>query len=232
MQLGVALVSMALKSTAMAAVPLDADKALRDAAFVTKANLCTKERIRLERLACFDALFSTQIKVTQFENRHLLKPIEWRRAKEAELTRKNETHFLVTQLDEKEVKAGLWLTLPAQLSRQDASLQKENTLPILSLSCLDNISRVELIFDKALALSKAKVTLVGAQKTLATSWQMDEQGLVLRIGRGLASIEVMQFLAKRERVLFRSNNAALNGLEFNTKGLDEQINLLRLACHW
>ncbi len=192
-----------------------------------QARSCANENIRLKRLACFDSVFSTDLKVTQFENRDLTKPIAWQRAKEAESTRNNKIGFIVVQPDIRDAKEGVWMSLMAE-----SNTPQGVNAPLLLLTCIDNISRVELIFNKPVAFNYAEVSLGVAGNNMNTKWQLGEQGLVLRAGRGLPSIALMRFLATGNLAHFRSNIPQINGLEFNTKGLREHIKLLRFACHW
>lgn len=202
------------------------------------AKKCITEPARLKRLACFDLLFGTSLTVSKLENAHFFMPQIWQRAIDNEAQRSEEKGFSVHQVDEDDPSAGIWMTISAlpraSLGTSSTRLQGDGVIykrPILILSCIDNISRVELALPKANLALKASVTNDN-RKRVTHDWLMDEQGWVFRTGRGLVAIEVMKSFISSSTTKLRSDVEAINGLQFDTEDLHRAITPLREACRW
>lgn len=207
---------------------------IQDPVLKTAIDRCVKQGARLKRLACFDALFSTPTQVNSDEYVNVLRSEEWQRAWNSEAIRTTQTGFIVNSSDKDDPRANIWFTQSAQ-SRSAKSKQDEYKIkfaPILMLSCMDNISRVELALPNALKKNNIDITFSHHKGQMTTNWLSDEDGMILRSGRGLDAISIMKFLTDSNRIKLRSDVSSINGLEFSTQGLSNSIALLRYACHW
>jgi type VI secretion system protein VasI len=194
---------------------------------ITAAQTCINISARLERLACFDEVFNTPVAGTIADNDYLLKPESWVRAWNAEISRNDNQGFVVTYLDSENPHSGIWLTTTALM---DGS-KTDQSGPVLMLSCIDNISRVELVLPEATNSGKVRITISG-KTDVTQNWVSDDSGTVLRTGRGLASIEVMKTLLSSGRVVFRSNVEQFDFLYFDTSNLNQVIKPMRKSCGW
>lgn len=105
--------------------------------------------------------------------------------------------------------------------------------PYLAISCVQNISRLQLISPRPIEARWVRVQLQGERgSTLPTPWQVMENGQVLDAGRGLPAIEQIKQIIGAERIHVVSEHADLNGLSFDAQGLDPLIEEARRACRW
>lgn len=105
--------------------------------------------------------------------------------------------------------------------------------PYLAISCVQNISRLQLITARPVEARWVRVQLQGERSATApTAWQVMENGQVLDAGRGLPAIEQIKQLLGAHRIRVLSDNAQLHGLTFDAQGLDPLISQARSACRW
>ncbi|AGH81620.1 hypothetical protein PCNPT3_08410 [Psychromonas sp. CNPT3] len=214
---------------------------------VMHEQVCTKIEGRLQRLKCFDETFNTPIEYMQQKTKVIITPTRsevWKRAFTGESTRKNKRGFNLTYADINNKKADMWLTATSKgVYHSDPSsllllakpltekTSKNKQLPILMLSCLDNISRVEIVLPKAIKSARIGITIPG-NPALTQIWSSDNSGFIIRSGRGLTAIEIMKTMLDNTQLVFRSNSAEIDGLYFDTKDLSQSIKPLRKACRW
>lgn len=193
------------------------------------AEKCTIISARLKRLHCFDALFGEKNLSSSDLNKPILMPITWQKAVDSEAMRQHTKGFIVHYLDKQgsDPKKGVWMTLAAQSKRKN----NLKFMPILMLSCIDEISRVEIILPKSSLDSKAKVT-VNSAFSQTQYWFSDESGMVFRTGRGLLAIEVMKTLLSSSSSTFRSDIEQIQEVNFDLNSLGKDILPLRQACQW
>ncbi|MFJ4056165.1 type VI secretion system-associated protein VasI [Pseudomonas sp. NPDC089743] len=183
---------------------------------------CRRIVSNLERLACFDRSARTPA--------HLV-PVQWsapeqdsptlRRVLTNEVGRPPEdlTFRLKAEDD------GLMISAPAI-----ASVAPHTYLVI---SCVQNISRLQLVTAQPIEASRVNVQLQGERgSTVPTLWQVTENGQVLDAGRGLPAIEQIKKLIKAYRIQVQSDSPAVDGLLFDAHGLDPLIDEARKACRW
>lgn len=212
-----------------------------------QGNVCTKIEGRLERLKCFDQIFNTPIEYAQ-ENVETVvtqrKSAVWKRAIAGESTRKNKQGFNLTYADADNENTNMWLTVtskgayhsdPSSLELLSTPLSKKiahtKRLPILMLSCLDNISRVEIVLPNGIKSARMRITIPG-DPVLTQTWNSDDAGFVVRSGRGIPAIEIMKTMLSSVQLVIRSDSAELDGLYFDTTDLSQSIKPLRKACRW
>ncbi|CAO3308777.1 MULTISPECIES: type VI secretion system-associated protein VasI [Pseudomonas] len=105
--------------------------------------------------------------------------------------------------------------------------------PYLIISCVQNISRLQLVTAQPVDASRVQVRLRGERgATVPTPWQVMENGQVLDAGRGLPGIEQIKQLIGAHRIHVESDNPAVDGLVFDAQGLDPLIDEARKTCRW
>ncbi|QXH37476.1 type VI secretion system-associated protein VasI [Pseudomonas muyukensis] len=105
--------------------------------------------------------------------------------------------------------------------------------PYLVISCVQNISRLQLVAAQPINAGWVKIRLRGERDATApTPWQVTENGQVLDAGRGLPGIEQIKKLIGAQRILVESDNPAVDGLVFDAQGLDPLIGEARKTCRW
>lgn len=192
---------------------------------VAKVEACTQIPSRLERLACFDELFNTPVAtvVPQQTADSSPYPEAFQVAMASEKNRQQGMAFIAGhQADAVE---DLWLTAPA--------IGALPPRPVLMLSCIDDISRVELMLPTALEDGWAQVGLqINGIEQQSQRWLSDDTGYIFRTGRGLPAIQVMKALIRGDDVRLRSANKAIDGLQFDTRELGSALKPLRQSCRW
>jgi len=107
--------------------------------------------------------------------------------------------------------------------------------PLLAISCLQNISRLQLITAEPLDVSRVsiRVLLDGRPISDRRPWQVVEDGTVTDAGRGLVAIEQLRHLTRAsQQMQLESDHASFHGLSFDTAALHELMAQQREACHW
>jgi type VI secretion system protein VasI len=105
--------------------------------------------------------------------------------------------------------------------------------PYLVISCLQNISRLQLIAAQPVDAGRVTMRLQGERgATAPTPWQVTENGQVLDAGRGLPGIEQIKQLIGAHRIQVQSDNPSIDGLVFDAQGLDPLIDEARKLCRW
>ncbi|RZP71721.1 type VI secretion system-associated protein TagO [Vibrio vulnificus] len=186
-----------------------------------QAEQCRNITTRLERLACFDRAFSISPAkmIVSPTNPY---PREWKRAMAAiELPAYQRGWILENEGDGRGSSA--WIALPAQNVLTD-----DQGPPVLLLSCINNLSRIELALPQAVVDARIQISV--HQKT--QFWRSDDSGVLFSSARGMPAIEMMRLVASESRLLLRSNASFADGLQFDTQGLNEALNSLRERCGW
>lgn len=190
----------------------------------TDASQCINIPARLDRLACFDALFGTPVTQVLSSGKGNLHSAAWQRAVNSEAGKAGHSGFSLHYANRADPGADIWMTASA---RHTSNRQ----VPILMLSCIDGISRAELILPTPSAEGKARVTISG-RHGITRDWLSDEQGLVFRSGRGLPAIDIFRELLSAPFIDMRSDVAGLDNLTFDTGDLQRDILPMRKACRW
>ncbi|EGU43900.1 type VI secretion-associated protein, VC_A0118 family [Vibrio ichthyoenteri ATCC 700023] len=190
-----------------------------------QAQNCTQINARLERLACFDTLFQTPTKVHLESSYRPDVPASWQRAYDSlsQYQAEDVSHLTTKGTAER---GNAWVTLVA-LNEKTAF--DDNAKPILLMSCIDNLSRVELAFPSAIDDAQVNISIVGMR---SQSWRSDDIGLLFSSGRGIPAIEMMKAMAKQPRLVLRSNSRIVDGLWFDASTLSSSLVALRSRCGW
>lgn len=187
-------------------------------ALTEDAKKCTSINARLERLDCFDKVFNT--KLPQVEPRQAIKSEAWYRGMALENKRvENNLRPLIS--DAIDNSNDIWLTLP--------SLSDSNTQGVLMLSCIDNISRLDLLLKEKISQVRLEISANAFKTSL---WRVDNSGYVLSSARGLPAIELIKDISNFPMLKIESEDAVINGMSFNTRDLSTSLTSLRRNCRW
>ncbi len=183
---------------------------------------CIETLSRIERLDCFDRIFNVKNDVISSHETPDY-PLAWTRAMKV-----NEVHgrdlILVTEGEGLESNA--WIALPALNSTTSFT---DNAKPVLMLSCIDNLSRIEIALPSSVEGARVKVTLSNQTSQI---WRSDDTGLLMSSARGLPAINLMKGIINERQLIMRSNAPFIDGLIFNTEQLSTSIEALRQRCGW
>ncbi|MFM2480437.1 type VI secretion system-associated protein VasI [Celerinatantimonas sp. YJH-8] len=196
---------------------------------VVSAKRCTQIPERLKRLQCFDHIFATPVRPSQSAAVSQDVPLIWQRAVDSEQQAAASSGFHLSMLNSSRPEQGIWLTTTARHTPSQHATTPAS--PILMLSCMDKISRVALILPQPIAPGRVSISVLGTT-TDTQRWLNDDSGLVLEAGRGLLAIRLMKVMTHSSSLLLRSNQPQIDGLTFDTQGLNDSIQVLRQACDW
>ncbi|HGW5375646.1 TPA: type VI secretion system-associated protein VasI [Pseudomonas aeruginosa] len=107
--------------------------------------------------------------------------------------------------------------------------------PYLAISCLSNISRLQLLTAEPLPVNRVSIRLLldGRPISTARPWQVLEDGTVTDAGRGLVAIEQLRNLTRPgQQLQIESDHSPFDGLRFDASALAGQMAQQREACHW
>lgn len=201
---------------------------------------CTTIVSALERLACFDAAAGTPPTLpTTAAGAAALPAIEpaspVRVPDIVSLVRRNESR-------RKSEQTGMLLlrvadVLPGRFSVviSAPALGGVEPRPLLAISCLQNISRLQLLTGQPLPVNRLNIRILldGRPISPGRPWQVLEDGTVTDAGRGLVAIEQLRHLTRPARQLqLESDHAPFDGLSFDVTALHELMSQQREACHW
>lgn len=180
-------------------------------------SLCREEPSQLIRLSCYDHINVENKQVSTFDLSAMGEV--WRLAIEHEMKRENHTAgFLVSSNNE-----GTYpviMTIPA--------MGYQPPRPVLMLSCIDNITRMQIALPKK--QTAGNVLLITDKTQLSSEWFLREDGYLLEASRGIPGIdEIKQLLSSSKLTIKLANDEQLT---FNISGINEEIKPLRSACHW
>ncbi|MHA6198499.1 type VI secretion system-associated protein TagO [Pseudomonas wadenswilerensis] len=194
---------------------------------------CTRITSAIERLACFDVAAGTpptaparQEPAAQPQARppHITTLVD---ANEAGRGPEETTSRITRSAD----------TLPDQYSVviSAPALVGTPSQAYLAISCLSNISRLQLLSAEPLPVNHLGIRLVldGKPITPTRPWQVLEDGTVSDAGRGLVAIEQLRHLTRQGQVLqVESDHLPFDGMRFDASSLAGHMSLQREACHW
>lgn len=198
---------------------------------------CTRITSALERLACFDAIAETpptypsqQPPAAAVVAEPVVKPPHITRlvnANEAGRRPEETASRISSSADALPGQDKVVISAPA-LSGTAAETY-------LAISCLSNISRLQLLSADPLPVNHITIRLLldGRPITAARPWQVLEDGTVSDAGRGLVAIEQLRHLTRKAQLLqVESNHGPFDGMRFDASALAEQMSRQREACQW
>src|SRR5690554_4680201 len=182
-----------------------------------QAQACAAVDSRLERLGCYDALFQRENEApATADPRSAL----WHAIHAQEAERSGDDMGLLVR----EVGDDVRISVPA--------LGSVPPRPQLVFACDNNITRFQLHLPQALEAPRAQLRLRSNGRELEQVWQARDGGYVVSGGRGLPGIATLQQLLNGDELALASDQAALDGLRFEIKGLRQALQPLRDACRW
>lgn len=199
------------------------------AAHAAPASLCTGIASAQQRLDCFDREAGTPSTThragVQAPRPRVPETVAAIAAIEKERP-SGDTRFRMREHDERAGQRRVLISAPA--------LNRPASAPLLTLSCIDNITRLQFIVQPPVQTSRVSVALRldGRAVAPAQIWQVLEDGQLIDAGRGLAAIELVRRLGSAAHLDVTSNLPALDGLRFDADGLDALIATQRAACRW
>ncbi|NIY93391.1 type VI secretion system-associated protein VasI [Vibrio diazotrophicus] len=182
-----------------------------------RAQQCTLILERLERLSCFDQVMGTPTLLPS-STMNDDKPQAWYTAFSTAL--KAQPINVIEQGDKENGDA--WLTLSVPQTHEQLS-------PVLMMSCINNISRIELALPVPLEDARIKVSVAYGPKQY---WRSDDVGVLFSSARGLPAISMMKAMTKNSRLILRSNSPQIDGLQFDAGQLSKALVPLRQRCGW
>lgn len=189
---------------------------------LAQAEQCSLVSGRLERLDCFDRVFRTPLPEKELTGQ--VYPESWQRAMDAAHQDGNKLRTLVTQGTGKGSSA--WLAFTAMNTHTQF---QGNAKPILLMSCMNNLSRVELVLPDPVQDGRIRIAVAGGQQQY---WRSDDLGVLMSSARGLPAIDMMKAMTAGNRLVLRSNSNFADGLEFDTRGVADELSALRQRCGW
>ena len=104
----------------------------------------------------------------------------------------------------------------------------------LAISCLSNISRLQLLAEQPFPQHHINIRLYMDDRPLSAGkpWRVLDEGNVADAGRGLVAIEHLRPFVAGTHLRVESDYAPLNGLTFDATGLQALLARQREACHW
>ncbi|AHG19547.1 type VI secretion protein [Chania multitudinisentens RB-25] len=179
---------------------------------------CRSETSPLLRLDCYDNALSLLTGET-------INPANtgpaWQRAMEQEKGRlDHSTAFLVSEGEGENPM--VLLTTPA--------IGIPPPRPVLMLSCIDNITRLQVAL--ASPQKESSVTLTADHDRFDVQWFLRENGYLLESSRGLAGIDEIKRLMSAETLTIAGTAGGFPRLTFNISQLTQVLKPLRNACHW
>ena len=189
---------------------------------------CSRIVSNVERLACFDQAANTPAYTTerQWSAPEQQAPSVLRvMANEAARTPDDLTFHIGSRTGDGAGVSALVISAPAIASGNEPAY--------LAISCIQAISRLQLIAKRPIEASWVKVRLTGqGWSTRETPWQVMENGQVIDAGRGLPAIEQIRKLIGAHRIEVVSEHSELDGLIFDAQGLTPLISQARSTCRW
>lgn len=195
-------------------------------ATVSAMTTCRKEPAALERLDCYDRIlapaqledFTGALAKARYEGE------AWKRAFAQEKQRPdNSTALMLTESHGE--RPMVIITTPA--------IGNVPPRPVLMLSCVDNITRMQVAMTHAIAQNDIAVTLTTNTGRFQSRWFIRENGVLLESSRGLSGIdEIKQLFGAKALTIDTGTDSAAGKLTFNIDGLAKTIAPLRDACHW
>lgn len=177
----------------------------------------------LERLDCYDKIEIQENSPVILEEKQII-GIEWNRAQNQESQRNSkDLKFILTSTEEPN--PSVVITTPA--------LGFPSPRPILMLSCIDNITRLQVTLPKSLTKKQSIQVQLNTEKTqFSSQWFVREEGVLLEASRGLDGIKEIQRLFNANTLKIQLENNMMAPLVFNIEQLTEIIKPLRSSCHW
>jgi len=207
---------------------------------------CTTIVSAIERLACFDAQAGTPPAATAAipapagaapaAVAPTIAPAEPARVPDiVRLVQRNESRRKADDAGVLLLRAGDAIPGQDKVVISAPALSGSEPRPLLAISCLQNISRLQLITAEPLDVNRVSIRMLldGRPVSDRRPWQVLDDGTVTDAGRGLVAIEQLRHLTRpSQQMQLESDHASFHGLSFDTAALHELMAQQREACHW
>ncbi|ELU8562358.1 type VI secretion system-associated protein TagO [Vibrio parahaemolyticus] len=174
---------------------------------------CRQESDRLTRLACFDEVIQTPTPAPSTHHFNAVRyPSLWQQIWRSQARQKEDV-----QVWQNEGENNAWI-----------AIRERSELPpraILALSCIDNLSRVDVLMAKPIEPLTLKMALDQHSVTLRS----DDYGVMYSSARGVPAIDIMKWLYYQEPVSLLVDGERL---QFETQEASALLPLLKTRCHW
>ncbi|WP_445495998.1 type VI secretion system-associated protein VasI [Photorhabdus sp. SF281] len=178
---------------------------------------CRSEPSPLIRLDCYDRLLDKVDNITVI-------PLEktgpaWRQAMEQEMKRTDHsTGFITTQST----------GIPTRVILTTPAIGALPPRPVLMLSCIDNITRIQVALAKPQDSGTVMISTDITQ--FSADWFLRENGYLLESSRGLPGIEQLKRLMTGHTLTIKTDSGSQ--ITFNISQLEQAVKPLRTACRW
>ncbi len=190
-----------------------------------EVDACRSIEYDRERLLCFDLLLDTPFYYTEVEEIEAVRapekiykdhPQEWRLAERINQSRPQNYTGFWTHIEKYPHYDALYFTQPVE------------DLGILVFSCVNNISRIEVMLDEPLQSGIIPVS-VTARNQFDKRWLLDDTGYILREGRGIPSIDIM-----RDMIGLSAFTLQIKDRRYTIPlgPFASQVRDLQIMCHW
>jgi len=192
-------------------------------------SACTSITSALQRLECFDRVAGTpmtSLRASVPKARPNVPEIVTAIAVLEKARPAGDLGFRMLESDERDGQRRVLISAPA--------LNRPSPRPLLTLACINNITRLQFIVHPPVQRHQARIALRLDGRTAAPeeTWQVLDGGLLVDAGRGLAGIDVVRRLRSAAHLEVASDLPALDGLRFDAGALDALIAAQREACRW
>lgn len=191
----------------------------QDHAMLEKIEACKTILTDRDRLFCFDETFNTPIFSSDSHvstPERPSQPQEWLEIQRMEQKRPMDA-------------TGFWETRKSlELYDSLYFTQSVENLGIVVLSCINNISRVEIMLETPLHKGVVPVSISGKTE-IKHQWLLDDTGYILREGRGLPSIATTRNLMGQSQFSLSIND---RHYILSLKNFGAQVKELQTLCHW
>ncbi|NWL75386.1 type VI secretion system-associated protein TagO [Pseudomonas taiwanensis] len=196
---------------------------------------CTRIVSAVERLACFDAAAGTPPTPPSSQPPSVSAEPAVRAADITVLVRENEVGRRPDQTASILGRSADDLPGQFKVVISSPALSGAAPRPLLAISCLSNISRLQLLTADPLPVNRVSIRLLLDGRPISPSrpWQVLEDGTVTDAGRGLVAIEQLRELTRPgQQLQLESDHSPFHGLRFDVSALAGQMMQQREACHW
>ncbi|WP_156565004.1 type VI secretion system-associated protein TagO [Metakosakonia massiliensis] len=201
--------------------------AVTDSAMVLESlSACTHELSALDRLDCYDRILKPQQAIANEAGViESSKDPNWQQAFTQEKERQQKAPIFLMNQYSGEIPR-IVLTTPA--------IGRERIRPVLTFSCIDNITRMQIMLPSPMQSKKGALALITDKGSFKARWFVRSEGYVLEASRGLPGIDEIRHLLSfhADRLTVNAEDPVINGLIFDISTLSEAIKPLRAACRW
>ncbi|HBN6296300.1 TPA: hypothetical protein L3M97_004256 [Vibrio parahaemolyticus] len=174
---------------------------------------CRQESDRLTRLACFDEVIQTPTQASSTHHLNAMRyPSLWQQIWRSQARQKEGV-----QVWKNEGENDAWIAIRERSEFPPRAL--------LALSCIDNLSRVDVLMAKPIEPLILKMALDKQRVTLRS----DDYGVMYSSARGVPAIDIMKWFFFQEPLSLLVDGEQL---QFETQEASTLLPLLKTRCHW